>query len=62
MDMDKTSKDILDKAAPEIESIRKNREEIYKISKQLPDEQGFLLMCLIDNTMDSLNKAWSKMI
>ncbi|UQX52300.1 hypothetical protein M5V91_14635 [Cytobacillus pseudoceanisediminis] len=47
-------------AKPEIEKIQKNRKEIYKISKLLPENEGYRLMVLFDQSVNASGKAISK--
>jgi len=45
----------------EIEILQKNREEVYKISRSLPEMEGYRLMAIYDDSIKSLNEAWAKM-
>lgn len=45
----------------ELNIITKNREEVYKISRLLPDVEGYKLMSLYDDSMRNLHEAWVKL-
>lgn len=46
----------------ELELLNNNRKEIYRISRMLPELEGYKLMALYDESMKTMNEAWSKMM
>ncbi|MNJ47490.1 hypothetical protein D3C77_426480 [compost metagenome] len=45
----------------ELNIIAKNREEIYRISRLLPDMEGYKLMALYDDSIRNVHEAWVKL-
>lgn len=50
------------KVRTEMEVLQSNREEIYRISRTLPEIEWYKLMALYDDSIKNINIAWSKMM
>lgn len=40
--------------------IEENRREIYRISKMLPEDEGYNLLKIFENTVTNVSEAYSK--
>lgn len=57
-------KEALDKVnsiQTELKIIQRNREELHRISRMLPEIEAYKLMALYDDSMKNLHEAWSKL-
>lgn len=45
---------------PDIEKIHRNREEVYKISRKLPVQEGYQLMNLYDESIRQSFESYKK--
>lgn len=52
---------LYEKVETEIEIMKRNGEEIYRLSRMLPEEEGLKLMLVFQDTIKTVSDAWSKL-
>jgi len=50
----------LTKIKPQLETIQQNQEEIYKISRKLPEDEGYKLIQIHNQSLTATSEAWKK--
>lgn len=52
--------EVFEKIAPNVKVIHENRENIYKISRMLPEKVGYELVKLHDSTVNNIVESYTK--